>query len=330
MFGLNVTQNRTYPTHSSTPHAFSYAQIVFASVICLMNGTVVILFKVTGVSILSPTNRILFSLSIADFLTGVTVFLHAAIELDSSIKRNFSYRILVDVFTTAISISAILHICLISTERLFIVFFPLKSRVYFTSRKVKVCLACTWLLATISSGVQLIWLSRVLDGDITAEDDDVLTKAEPIYSVTSAVVFMAVPFIFTAVIYTKILLKIRSLRKFPSIVRNYSVKTAAKDNKAVFTFVAMFGCLVLLSGPYFMIRLLIDMNFSFTLNVQKIVDYLYLLKITVSIINPILYVTGKGEIRNGFRRLSNRRKSTSSLFSKKMSSECTRLQTASF
>ena len=139
-----------------------------------VNGVIVIMFKIKRLLELSP------SLAIADFLAGVTAFLNAVPKIAPSLKTNYCFRTLLEIFTAAVSITAVLHMCLLATERYFAVFFPLKSRGWITDEKVNIYLGFTWLVAIIASGMPLFWLGKVMaHGKITKEYEKVLRKIEP-------------------------------------------------------------------------------------------------------------------------------------------------------
>ena len=108
------------------------------------------------------------------------------------------------------------------------------------------------LAAVIGSGIQLIWLSKVMIHDkVIEEDETLLAKAEIIYSVDSAIVFLLIPIIYTAVVYIKILLKIQNPRRT-------SLPTPINKYKALLTFLLMHAFLALFFGQYFMPRILLD------------------------------------------------------------------------
>ena len=146
--------------------------------------------------------------------------------------------------------------------------------------------------------MQLCWLGKfMVHGKITKEYSAVSRKIEPLYSVVSALLFMVFPNVYTAVIYTKILLKLRGLRK--SFLRPKSPRKTilGKDDKALLSFLLMGVCLFFLSGPYFVLRLLIDTKLTImnNLNDVKYLCIIYFLTISTSIINPILYAICKTE-----------------------------------
>ena len=63
------------------------------------------MFKRKRLLALSATNKLLFSLAVADLLAGIVTFSQATAKSDPYLKNSYCYRILVEIFATSVSSS---------------------------------------------------------------------------------------------------------------------------------------------------------------------------------------------------------------------------------
>lgn len=141
------------------------------AVVAILGNTVVFAVFYRSELLRTPSNLILLSLSLCDFLVGlVTQPLFAAetalVAANSSVACLF--KDLYVIFLFAFSSSSMVHVCLISAERFVAIFYPFKHQRFVTKKRVVgfvVLFWISWILLTVFTrrehGGGLIGYSRM-------------------------------------------------------------------------------------------------------------------------------------------------------------------------
>ena len=184
-----------------------------------------------------------------------------------------------------------MHICGLTFDRYIRVLHALKYVNIVTNKRCKRFIASAWLLAFVGSFVQFCWLYPIfIDSQWSGEEEyEALNRVEVWYSAIAFFIFMFIPLTFVMTSYTMIYTEIGRMRK-----RQRRRSIGSIDNRmqrhALYTYTALFIMFLLLSFPYFMVRLLMDLStgFQYTVNISiEATSCITLLKYMTSLMNPI-------------------------------------------
>ena len=249
----------------------------------------------------TPSNRFLLSLSICDFLNGFSVILTAVTSVYPSLQHPsttsaYVYRILVDVYTTFLVKTAVMHLCGIALDRYLMTYNALKYRTLVTQNSIKCSIVVVWSIPFFFSSIQFAWLYKVIEGSGPNNNDIKMVKNIEIwYSVVSFIIFLTAPLISLAVAYLAILLEIRRLiRCTPG--GHSTTDSLPKQRRAIHIFCSMYLAFVVSAMPYFTLRLWIDIrswinDSNISIVSKPMWEIITILKNLTSIANPILYST---------------------------------------
>ena len=121
---------------------------VFVAVIAILGNAVVFAVFYRYESLRTASNLLLLGLSFCDFFVGfVTQPLFAAetvlVAANSGVAC--SLKDLYVIFLFAFSSFSMLHVCLISIERFFAIFYPFKHQIFLTMTRTVIFLVMTWI-----------------------------------------------------------------------------------------------------------------------------------------------------------------------------------------
>ena len=132
--------------------------LVFGAAVALLN--IIELYLLYQVRKRKHYENILISLSFADLLFGISNVLVCTVFLADVEKRG-----VLQIFNTTFFffvVTSILHLLLIKLDRLWMVYKPIKHKIYFTGQRVKQALAVIWIVSIMLS------VSVVLVNDYTS------------------------------------------------------------------------------------------------------------------------------------------------------------------
>eukprot|EP00111_Clytia_hemisphaerica_P022185 TCONS_00065204-protein len=193
---------------------YSFTSLTLAILIITLNGFVVYLFFRNKILRLLPGNYILASLAVNDLLNGLFLVskLYPNFYLHNNDCSNNQQKFLKAEFPTIsntiyllLMLSSILHLVLLSTDRLIYIIHALTYNSIVTKRKMLKILAITWLLCGIFAALKFLWSLK--SGPLNP-----YRKSIKIYAaITIAVLFIGLPSIILLIQSIIMVLMVRRL-----------------------------------------------------------------------------------------------------------------------
>ena len=330
----NTTTTENLQETSQDGDISTIVYITISSVISIMilivNGIVLLVVYKRRSLLKGLSNKIVLSLVLSDLLTGVSMLLHiiSSIHPDLALPRQpfaFCYRVFVDIITLWLQLVTMGTLFLIITERYISLRYPFRMDRYINRKSVVIAITVIWIISFAYSSIQLSWLHVVLDGEWTMEEDNYIGTADSIFSCVSILTFVLLPIV---ILFIMFLCMFQEIRKFPSINETVSRR---EEKRIIISFAIMYITFVLLTLPYFVMRLMMD------LSVIKLVIRVpialkktsYFLKCLPGVTNTYIYVLKKPDFKREFTRnktlLNNYITSRTPSFLPRMSSPASKL-----
>lgn len=295
---MENTTNITYIIPFNERYAFYIAgKLVISALIIGLNSLVICIYCCKQRYFrYMPFNKFLVSLVVCDFQTGITVILTV---IESTVPHlmfpqtpsAYLFRILVDIYRAFLAKTIIFHLCGITLDRYLSLFYAYSYTSIVTSKSIKQYIFISWIIPFITSSVQIIWLYRVITGDLKERD---IAPVETCYSVITIIVFMIIPLVLLAFAFRSMITEIYRLQK--SVPRHHLTLHGGSEGKnrckAIYIFGLMYLTFILLAMPYFSIRLWIDLNVmmgqTLTWKSNVTIHVAVTMKDLTAIINPVL------------------------------------------
>ena len=304
----NQTNERNVTNAEYNASEFIAANAVISALIYLVNGFLIIFFGCKRRLLLkTPSHRLLLSLAVCDFLQGVGINCQIIIQLYPKFKypktvMAVAYRICVDMYTTFLVNSVVMHFCGLTLDRYLSLFYALKYRSIVTAKFLNRYIMVTWLLPLFASLIQLSWLYYALDGEDC--NDMRIDHIEIWYSITTFALFLAIPMILLGAAFIRMYFEIRRLiMNTPDPRMSGMSRVSRRQRRVFYVFGLMYTSFTLLALPYFSFRIMIDLNqwthhdYLTTCFLTTCIYALYTLKISTSLVNPLLYGSNTREIK---------------------------------
>ena len=254
----------------------------------------IILLMVRNISLLKNiSNQILLSLVCADLLTGLSMVLHIIATVVEKFalpqySNEFLYRILVDIITLWLHLVTMGNLCFIVFERYVVLCHTYSRHRYINRKNVYIILSLIWIISFAFPCIQLMWLKKVIRGNMTMDEWNFVDKLDSIFSSVSIVLFVLVPI---AILFL-------ALFRMYRIIQSFSETERTQNLRALKLFSAMYITFVIFCLPYFLIRLLIDVESLNILHVSKFsMQCVYIMKYLPPFLNPFIYVFTKPDFR---------------------------------
>ena len=299
---MNATNHSTKDLkyNSDMKINFMIMNSILAACILLVNLTVLILIVSTHRLRRNLTNKILLCLVISDFLAGILIILHLIGISNSNLAKRASssavfYRIFIDIITLWQQLVTTSNLCMIISERFIATIYTYTIHKHLTKRNVFVILSITWITSFLYSCLQLIWVYPMLDGNESLEDNKMIKNADVIYSTVSLVLFVLLPIIILFILFLKMFQETRY------ILSKDLPRRKKEERRVVIIFVAMYVMFIILSLPYFLVRLALDADVITSYISYNIIQSVYLLKYALSLINPFIYTLNKPDFKRELR-----------------------------
>ena len=215
-----------------------------------------------------------------------------------------------DIYEAFLVKTLLFHLCGLTLDRYVALFFALRYETIATHTNVRRFVVISWIAPFIASAVQLTWLHKVMSessSGLTVELICSITIIDFWFSLTSFLLFLALPMILLAIAFMSMLIEIlRIIRSTPGADRLGRV--SSKEKRAIYMFSLMYVTFLLLAMPYYTVRLGIDIHHYRYGVVPKILSPTMMravvgLKYSTSIIRPLLYGRTSSELRRVSRKL---------------------------
>ncbi|XP_066932214.1 histamine H2 receptor-like [Clytia hemisphaerica] len=287
----------------------TWLTLIISIFIIFINGSVCYLFVSQAALKIKASNNLLHSLSVADFLSGLTIIIHILMIQGVINTEPLAVRLAADFFTTFTTTTVIVHLVVITVDRAISLFQALHYVNLVTKSFIKRVIVCIWLFPLLTTLVQLAYLYPLFqgEGNISMKDEDHIIKCEMWYSILIFIIYMATPFLSMGILFMAMFREITKLLR-----RTPSANASNRQQKRVLCiFGCMYICFVILALPYFALRLYIDIQAALDneININETVyETLYVFKTLTSLCNPLLYTLLNREIRSIGRLWFSRRR----------------------
>eukprot|EP00794_Sanderia_malayensis_P006228 gene6228-6944_t len=299
------------PSHKFHPD-YHYPWMIMSLFVILVNAFVLHLFRVDrkltrGV----PANHLLLSLAVNDLLTGVASLFQILPFFEHHIFNTthlfrLSYLMALDVSIVMLSLTSVIHLCLLAAERYLSIFFALQFKGMVTTRRVRYCIVTTWAVSCFIALIPITWLWPLLHGEVSPQRGQNIHMINTYFSLITTIAFALLPLIPIAAAYVRMFVMCKKLvRQAPDnlFIRR---RTLHKEIKILFMYFVMFAIFLLLCVPFFSIRLAIDIysmrGHPPRMN-KAVVEAFLLMRYIVSAINPFIYTFCKQDFRRSIKNL---------------------------
>ena len=283
---------------SSFPHTHISVFIclgMLGAAIVFANSVVIFLYR-RKAFLKTKTNLCLACLAVSDMLAGAIAI--PMVITCNLVEEDIATKICtaMDLSSRFISISTVLHLLLVTTERYFMIIHAMHYPYIVTKFRLKTVLAFIWCFSMGTSLIQLAWIP--LEGPSTAD----VFKKDTIYSLTVFFGIVLPSLLLMGAALTSIFRVLR--RQIQNINRGNSYKTRAYqskriplEGKAVIVFGSMILTFITCWFSYFLDGLMqdLDLEAPYLPDWARIV--LMFLRFGSSVLNPILYTFFKEDFK---------------------------------
>ncbi|KAL9960621.1 hypothetical protein ACROYT_G034104 [Oculina patagonica] len=303
------------PTDQGVSNNVIAQLLPIAILIVFVNGIVFLLFAKEK-RLRTPTNYLLFSLAVCDFMTGfinVPLTIIMLMRLISPPPGKILGFFLV-VLHNLVVVLVVYHIFAITAERYFSIIHPFRHRWQMTKKSSLKIIGIIWLAAVIIAFMPITWFTRFL----TSPQSGILTVTLQIQMghIIFCIVFVFLaPYVF--IVYSQFVM-FKKIKQNTLTFRgergaDSSVYRKAKDSKRcliIFALMAFFYAICWF--PWFVISLFHSLWFPLGKEAYKILlefsQAFLILRYLTSIVNPVLYTFLKRDFLDAFKTIILRRK----------------------
>ena len=256
----------------------------------------------------NPANYLLCSLAFSDLLTGlISIPLH----LVCNIIQEDTVCIVAENFLRFTSISTILHLLGITTDRYLAIIHSLRYYIIVIPRRIYITIFGIWFVSFFVAFIQLIWTNP---GN-TNVHEDANTDAELTYDIFNLVLFFVIPLFVMVFVNSRIFYEVvrqsNIMRKDNTPGMDETKKKQRREWKAALIFAIMFVTYCVCWLPFFIVRLQHRFGNEF-FEMSPILEYVFIyLRFLCSLLNPCLYVLGKSDFRSALKRKRERNRGNS-------------------
>eukprot|EP00794_Sanderia_malayensis_P018060 gene18060-19869_t len=287
---------------SSSSTNWGAISVLLGSLVLLANSIVIYTFLKRRSLFRQPTNKLLFSLSLSDFASGLAVFLHAITLVLPNLRHPvtssaYTYRVMTELITTTLQLTTLFHLCCLTMDRYIALLVALRYREIASGKRMIRLIIAAWLCSGLIASIQLTWLYRVLDAEISVKDGAVLDLVECRYSIFVLVVFVLLPLLIIGAMFFRMLLETQRLLRNPVTHMRPALK---KEVRITWVYTTMYILICIHCLPYFVMRLLIDLKAvrGEVLNINPfIVNLAANFKYLIHLANPMIYALRKKDIK---------------------------------
>lgn len=278
-----------------------YELLPIAVAIVVVNSTVFYLFAKSK-RLRSPTNCLLLSLAVCDFMTGLICIplLISVLVVIKLPRPHFGYFNV--VFNNFIAISASYHILAITLERFVCIKWPF-SHLQSTKQSMMKVALLVWFVAAVVGFMPYAWFSLLLTDNVAYRKIQV------------GYIAFCLAFVF---LVPCILIVVSQIITFKAIAKSLTARKAdqrkAKNDKKC---LIIFGLMALIYVACWLPWFVISLYFSFWFPLSqetfemlvKLSQVVGIFRYVTSIVNPLLYTFFKKDFITAFKRIILRKKS---------------------
>lgn len=305
----NITAKNKESSYDEEPDYRILPEVVpIAVVIVLVNSLVFYLFTKQK-NLRTPTNCLLLSLAVCDFLTGfvgipsfIAVVVRAVKPPAAAHFGTFNI-----IFNNAMAITAAYHILTITLERYFSILKPFIHRQLTKKSMFKVALL-VWFVSTVIAVMPYAWSSREFTNPIG------FRKTQFGYVVFCLVFVFFIPCILIVVsqiLMFKTISK-RGIHRLSS--RAVNQRKARNEKKCLIIFALMAVIYLTCWLPWFVLFLYFSLWFPLSIETMEVLSDLAqvfaIFRFLTSVVNPVLYTFFKRDFFDAFKRLILRKKTS--------------------
>jgi len=279
--------------------------ICISILIFTINTLVLLLYYYKSSLLKKPSNRLLLSLSICDLANTIGLIL---ITINIMVPDEFSitYRILVDIYEAFLVKTIVFHLCGLTLDRYIALFFALRYQAIVTCENVKQYIIISWIVPFITSTIQLSWLHKVISGKVSTDDEFKIRMIDFWFSSITFLIFLALPMVLLAAAFGTMISEIQRIA-LSTPGRNIGVgkrgsALSLSEKRSTYIYGVMFLTFLLLTMPYYSLRLKNDIELYFTDSHTAWYDVLLsrivvACKYSTSIIRPAIYAVASLKLK---------------------------------
>lgn len=304
---ISRTIRNTMSSNSTDDSSFAFSpQTVPALVLMVfilpINGGVIFLIASYS-SLRTPSNIILASLAVSDFLVGLV-----GIPLLLACTYTYISPICISSYTffTFMALSTVLHITVMTCDRYIYIVWALRYRDIVHRKRVLIVLGITWFLS-LTSLVRLSWTWN-LNIETAREDLEPMHQKETTLFLFNVIVFFLIPLIIMSVLDTHMLLLLRSQcqriarENLPTEFEKRERKLQRRRQRAVLTCVLLLTLYVIFWLPYFILEI-VQQTHNDNLHPMTVFA-IYYLRLCTSMFNPLAYTLRKRDLKSKVRYIA--------------------------
>ncbi|KAL3317113.1 5-hydroxytryptamine receptor 7 [Cichlidogyrus casuarinus] len=201
---------------------FSGAVLIIIATITAVGNSLVILSVALVKKLQTPSNFLIVSLAVSDFLVSLLVMPYAIYYVLMSGRWKLG-EVLCDLFTcfdVLLCTSSILNLCAISIDRYLAIIKPLQYASKRTPKRMFLMIFLVWILSA------LISIPPIFGFKNPFKDNECLVSKDLIYQIYATVMAFYVPLIVMIVLYIRILKLARRLAK-ADMKQNFATRSAS-------------------------------------------------------------------------------------------------------
>ncbi|KAL9959975.1 hypothetical protein ACROYT_G033361 [Oculina patagonica] len=303
-------------TSADASHSVIAQLLPIAVLIVVVNSVVFLLFAKEK-RLRTPTNYLLFSLAVCDFMTG---FINIPLTIIVSMKvisppPGVVLGFFLVILHNLVVVLVVYHIFAITAERYFSIVRPLRHRLLMTKKSSVKIVGAIWMAAIIIAFLPVTWFRRFLD----SPENGILTVTLQIQ--TGHIIFCIV-FVFLLPYAFIVYSQVDMFRKIKRGTLNFgragerrdsSVYRKAKDSKRCLIIFALMAFVYAICWlPWYVISLFHNLWFPISEKTNIILpefSHAFLIvRYLTSIVNPALYTFLKTDFDKAFKAVILRRR----------------------
>lgn len=293
------------PQKEEPHYEIIYEVLPIAVIIVIVNSVVFFLFAKSK-RLRTPTNCLLLSLAVCDFMTGficIPLFIIVVLQVIKPPEPHIgNFNV---VFNSCMAMAAAYHILAITLERYFCIKRPFAHRQVTKKSMLKVALF-VWFVAIVLGFMPYTWFS------LFVTDVDAYKKTQVGYVVFCLAFVFLIPCIMIVCSQTVMFKAVAKSGGNGLTASKAALKKARGDKKCLIIFALMAFIYVLCWLPWFVLYLCFSFWFPLSKETSErlsdLSQVVVIFRYVTSIVNPLLYTFFKKDFLKAFKLLVLRRR----------------------